>query len=379
MDKKTTLDICDRVAQLRTKVAGKRGKANFAKMLGLSPSTYDYYESVRIPPATTLVKIAELAKCDLRWLLTGEGNEQPDALFGHPAVKRAAQILDRFPDAANPLVAFLDLLEQALELKQGKSGKVIPVSDSPAIHDIPDFTNMKVLGEDQISASAYTAEISNDSKSKGFATIRPIDSNADSVWMNSTKLKQADSIPDFSAGWIPVLGRSAAGVSHFWAESEDVEGITKLGDLISDHASTVADMEVLPAKISGISADKVEIIQLPKPIDDSGMVEFINVPEVKSQLPGIFAVRIDGESMSPEINHGDLVLLSADHHAKANCPAVVQLKDAIGVTCKLFHRQGDSLHLVPINESYPHVSVSEDEIQWALSVLGCIKPDPKIL
>ena len=53
----------------------------------------------------------------------------------------------------------------------------------------------------------------------------------------------------------------------------------------------------------------------------------------------VFAVRIDGASMAPEILHGDVVILSPSCPAEQGKPAVVQLADKIGVTCKLFRRR----------------------------------------
>ena len=348
MEKKDTLEICQRVAQLRAKVAGARGKSNFAKMLGISPSTYDYYESVRVPPATTLVKIAEFAKVDLRWLLTGEGDAEPDMLFGHPAVRRAAQILDRFPDASNPLSAFLDLLEAALEMQHKKKNAWKKA-------DIPDFTDRKVCAQN-------------------------FEQTPEPVVIPTGKLEDASKyiLGNFksnpTAGWIPVLGRSAAGVPHFWADSEDTAGLTDLGDLISRHVSMISDLDIHPARFEGKSDEKVEIISLPRPLDDRGLVEFVNAPRAKKAAPGVFAVRIDGDSMSPEIKHGDLVLLSIDSPAEIGEPAVVQLDNAIGVTCKLYHPKGNQLHLVPINEACPPISVSQSKLKWALKVIGCIRP-----
>jgi transcriptional regulator with XRE-family HTH domain len=101
--------ICRRVAQLRTQVAGARGKAAFARMLGISPSTYDYYESGRLPPADLLVRMAHVANADLLWLLTGRSHAANGG--PHPLVRRTATLLAERPSTAAALSAFLDLLE----------------------------------------------------------------------------------------------------------------------------------------------------------------------------------------------------------------------------------------------------------------------------
>jgi SOS-response transcriptional repressor LexA len=46
----------------------------------------------------------------------------------------------------------------------------------------------------------------------------------------------------------------------------------------------------------------------------------------------------------------------------------VQLAGQIGVTCKLFRREGDTVHLVPINEQLSPQSFASDQLVWALRV-----------
>ena len=70
-------DIIERVIQLRRKHFGPRGKARFARALGISPSTYSYYEKNRVPPPSLLVQMARLTGANLDWLLTGSPGEGP--------------------------------------------------------------------------------------------------------------------------------------------------------------------------------------------------------------------------------------------------------------------------------------------------------------
>src|ERR1035437_10357985 len=106
--------ICARIAELRLKLDGPRGKSLFASKLGISASTYNHYESNRVPSADVLVRIANLANVDLRWLLTGERGSTA-CLADHPDVLRAAELLSNRPDAAGPLTAFVELLAASME------------------------------------------------------------------------------------------------------------------------------------------------------------------------------------------------------------------------------------------------------------------------
>ena len=106
--------ICARIADLRLKLEGPRGKSIFASKLGISAITYNYYEANRVPPADVLVRISDLANVDLRWLLTGQSGKAA-VLADHPAVLRAAELLANRPDAAGPLTAFVELLAASME------------------------------------------------------------------------------------------------------------------------------------------------------------------------------------------------------------------------------------------------------------------------
>lgn len=179
--------------------------------------------------------------------------------------------------------------------------------------------------------------------------------------------------PDAST-WIPVLGRSAAGVAQFWGRPEDADGLTTLEHLIQRHQAGTAH-HALPATVStDLSNDPqaVEVITLTEPADD--VAEFVSAGQLKARHPDAFAVRIDGQSMEPEIRHGDLVVLSPSVAARDGKVAVVQLDQQIGVTCKLYRRSGDHVHLAPINDQYPIMTVPAGKVVWALRVLARVRP-----
>ena len=68
--------IIERIKFLRSQHAGERGKSRFARDLGISASTYNYYESARVPPIDILLKICRITGADLEWLLTGQGRKK---------------------------------------------------------------------------------------------------------------------------------------------------------------------------------------------------------------------------------------------------------------------------------------------------------------
>lgn len=325
-------NICQRIGQVRRELHGDRGKARFAKQLGISPSTYNYYETARTPPAQMLVKIADLAGVDLRWLLTGELSAQP-VPAQHPAVQRVMKLLADHPAAAGPLAAFVDILAQTFgwpaKDEGGAGGK--PVSGRP------------VVGESGQEPARQPAPAAPAGRPK--------------------------------RDWIPVLGRSAAGVPQFWAEEGEGGGVALLEDLVERHARRSA-RQVRPATAAadaGGGVQPAQIITLTAP-DADNLAEFIVAGTLKQRYPDAFAVRIDGDSMAPEIRHGDVVICSASAPPGEGAAAVVQLAGQIGVTCKIFRRAGETVHLVPVNEQYRPQAFPADEVVWARRVLARVRP-----
>ncbi|MBN1942489.1 MAG: helix-turn-helix domain-containing protein [Phycisphaerae bacterium] len=358
MKKSKEIPICRRVAEVRLKLCGPRGKAAFAKMLGISPSTYDYYEAARVPPAELLVKIAEVGGVDLRRLLTGEASAEPAVPADHPAVRRAAALLNEHPQAAEPLSAFLDVLAKTLAFPQKSPAK---------------------------SPTQKTA------KQSAFPKTAPSEKTKPSLApLVSPAAASHDQPDDAQRSWIPILGRSAAGVPRFWAEGEDAAGLTSLGELIArctEHPPAAADVEPGRAVVSRkkfsaspAAALPVQIVTLRTPLpwgaggEEYAVAQFLCSAEIKANHPDAFAVRIDGDSMSPEICHGDLVVLSASAPAVAGQPAVVQIDGAVGVTCKVYRPVGVCANLVPINENESTFTVATDQIVWALRVLARVQP-----
>jgi len=319
-------EISKRIAQLRKETAGARGKSAFARRLGLSPSTYDYYESGRVPPADVLVRIAEATGVDLWWLLTGEAPTGGGSIGSdHPVLRRAAALLARDPSAAAPLAAFLDILTEA---------ERFPAAASPT-------------GAEAAAGPGGTVE---------------------------TVPAAPEALETAKATWIPILGRSAAGVPHFWADEAEAAAVTMLDQLVSRQAGSAA-RTVRPAMAAGAEEGEatVQIITLTAP-DDHDVVQFVAAEGIKRRCADAFALRIDGDSMAPDIRHGDLVILSPSRPAVEGRAAVVQLEGQIGVTCKLLRSAGDVVHLVPINERYEVGSFPAGQVVWALRVLARVRP-----
>ena len=331
-------EICGRIAQVRAELHGPRGKAAFAKVLGLSPSTYNYYEAARVPPADVLVRIADVAGADLGWLLTGQASAT--AVGGdHPAVQRIARILADHPQAAEPLTAFVEMLAATLDWPE-KGAAMTEPDQAPA-------------------AASPTA-----GTPKGQAAVVPA----------QTPEGQAAVAPNDREDWIPILGRSAAGVPMFWDADDDTAGLTALTELVERHARSSASRVSSAAATdeAGADAGDAQIITLSAP-DADNVAEFVVAGPLKRKCPDAFAVRIDGDSMAPDIRHGDLVICSASAPAVDGKTALVQLAGQIGVTCKIYRKTGKTVHLVPINDQYAPQTFGAEQVRWAKRLLARVR------
>ena len=143
-------NVIARIIQLRKKFAGPRGKSKFANAIGISPSTYNYYEEDRLPSIPLLLKICRVTDADLHWLITGQTQAGPQ--IDSQLYTKINNLLEASPTSKPPLLAFIDLL-----------------------------------------AENKNAQHSLRSKSPQPSTNRP--------------------------GWIPILGRTAAGIVHFCSET----------------------------------------------------------------------------------------------------------------------------------------------------------------
>jgi transcriptional regulator with XRE-family HTH domain len=115
-------ELGQRIATLRRRHYGARGKARFAERLGLTAEAYAAFERGQIPTGDVLVKMCELTGEDLQWLLTGVAARGTMVIAGtrgrHQAVvARLIEALERQPELATPVEAFLDLLLRSEEVR----------------------------------------------------------------------------------------------------------------------------------------------------------------------------------------------------------------------------------------------------------------------
>ncbi len=314
MDKFDEKPIIARIRSMREQYAGRRSKSKFARALNISPSTYNYYENNRIPPIEILLKICEVTGADLEWLLTGRSTEKKFASGPNSGLlQRLDKLFSDNPEWKEAILAFIELLCEQKGIVGGFRSGVLP--SEPA---------------------------------------RP--------------------------GWIPVLGRTAAGMVHFWEQTflpEPKKAITELDELVKKHigkeivgsvdGTVSVDLKARPL-LDGIRKQQANLIQVCGQ-EQEQIVEFVQCEEVHKLFPDSFALHVDGDSMSPRINDGDVVILSPSVPAAQGQISIARVANQIGVTCKLIRTTKTDVHLIPINERYETKVIAKKDLLWALAVL----------
>ncbi len=326
--------ICDRLREAREAAFGPRGRAAFARALGLSPSTYIYYEKGRIPPPDVLARAAAVAAVNLEWLVTGQGPREPaartataEAAAGLPAHFQAA--VQRFTDKVGPRDGAVAALRGFADLLRAVDA-AMPKTPPPS-----DWQPQRVADTD---------------------------------------------------GMIPILGRTAAGLVGRYEDLLGEAPAVSVADLarralgLDVHRRAAASVEADEAALQreALDADRPPaLVQLNEPLP-SGIVEFVDAPALRRRCPEAFAVRVDGESMQPRFRHGDVVIAVPWRPVLPGQAALVQLRGRVGLTLKLIRREdagpgGPHVCLVPINERYDTERVPETEIEWMAPVLCSVR------
>lgn len=82
-----------------------------------------------------------------------------------------------------------------------------------------------------------------------------------------------------------------------------------------------------------------------------------------------FAVRLEGDSMSPDFNQGDLLILQPSEEVYSGCLAVVKLSND-GIIFRRVELRREHIKLVPLNPQYGMEEIPRSDIAWIFPVWG---------
>ena len=116
--------------------------------------------------------------------------------------------------------------------------------------------------------------------------------------------------------------------------------------------------------LAAVPAGKVATLFHPDFVDD-----YVTVDDVKDAQA--FALKVKGNSMSPRIEDGDVVIVSPQQEARSGdiCVARVNGED----TLKKVKFEGNYIHLIPLNPEYDPVTVKKRDVNFVWKVVKLIK------
>jgi len=439
--------IIERIIQLRVEHFGERGKSDFARELGISPSTYSYYEQDRVPSADILLKMSRITGVELGWLITGEnifanaknsssgagvrrdiGRVVEALVAENPKLERTIstfiEIICKKNDIKNPLIGSNDFrdgtrsvvgsgLKRGIAVDGDLGGGTRSVKgeyDNRLLSNAGNETQdgLRSVGREAKKSrsgdESWFDELKGGARSvvgggskKGIAVDGKLAGKSQSLRDADVRDRDRGGSGDTSGlgdgvsklvkeRMIPVLGRTAAGIIHCWDQygtPDSWQAETKLAELVKKHIgkdivySNNGEVEIDSdaAKLAGRLAGRFDtnacIVQVSA--DDEGIVEFVDSCDMAKKYPDCFGLRVDGDSMMPRICDGDIVILSPSVRAKQGSIAVAKVRDQIGVTCKIIRFDKEQVHLVAGNENYETRVVEQEQLIWALAVLGHVK------
>lgn len=116
--------------------------------------------------------------------------------------------------------------------------------------------------------------------------------------------------------------------------------------------------------LSSVPAGKPNLIFHPDYIE-----KYITVDDVKDG--NAFALKVNGDSMSPRIEHGDVIIISPKKEVRNGDICVIRVNDEDTVKKVIF--ENGYVHLIPLNRDYEPVSVKKKEVAFIWRVVKVIK------
>ncbi|MGA9119912.1 MAG: S24 family peptidase [Bacteroidota bacterium] len=116
--------------------------------------------------------------------------------------------------------------------------------------------------------------------------------------------------------------------------------------------------------ISAVPAGKVATIFHPDYADD-----YVTVDDIKD--PGAFALKVKGQSMSPRIEDGDVVIVSPQQEPRSGDICVVRVDGED--TLKKVKFEGLYIHLIPLNPDFEPMTVKKKDVNFVWKVVKLIK------
>lgn len=116
--------------------------------------------------------------------------------------------------------------------------------------------------------------------------------------------------------------------------------------------------------LSHVPAGKTSMMFHPEHVD-----RYVTVDNIKD--PTAFALVVKGNSMSPKIENGDIVVVSPQQEVHSGDICVVRVNDED--VLKKIKFEGNYVHLIPLNPEFEAVTVRKHDVMFVWKVVRVIK------
>ncbi len=142
----------------------------------------------------------------------------------------------------------------------------------------------------------------------------------------------------------------------------------------------VETSETKSTKAKSSTFEKVRLIEIPLlstvPAGKPNLVfhpdyieKYITVDDVKD--PNAFALKVEGNSMSPRIEDGDVIVVSPKKEVRNGDICVVRVNDED--TVKKVNFEDGYVHLIPLNHGFEPVTVRKKDVTFIWRVIKVVK------
>jgi SOS-response transcriptional repressor LexA len=80
--------------------------------------------------------------------------------------------------------------------------------------------------------------------------------------------------------------------------------------------------------------------------------------------PNCFALRVEGDSMLPNFQPGDLIVVAPNSEPRNGNVVVARLRDEDSVLLKVYHQNGDVVRLTSYNQVYPEMELPKKKFRF---------------
>lgn len=163
---------------------------------------------------------------------------------------------------------------------------------------------------------------------------------------------------------IEMIGKAAKGMFLSFDELFDQLGDetqVKIGAVGSDKvAKRAIQIPVLGNVAAGIPIEAIEDV-----------LDYEEVSEEMARTGDLFALKIKGDSMYPEIKDRDVVIVKRQESADTNDIVIALVNGDNEATCKRLVKYANGIRLMPINPTYePMYYSNEDIIEKPVRIIG---------